>query len=129
MDTFLNYAALTKLLFVVVVRLLRHFRLHDIPHVIAKSRNHPHQDAMHARMGQPVYAPCAVAVSVDLGDGVPALVGLGEFRPARAQRLSAKELAELRLRIAKLEAQGEPKVERRVTDQIRQKVNSDCLDR
>ena len=48
------------------------------------------------------------------------------YRPYRGWGISsgsgaapelAKELAELRLRIAKLEAQGEPKVERRVKDQ------------
>ena len=47
-DPFLNYFALGILFFVVVVLFYGIIAIHDIPHVIAKSRNHPHQDAIHA---------------------------------------------------------------------------------
>jgi hypothetical protein len=47
-DPFLNYFALGVLIFVVVVLFYGIIAIHDIPHIIAKSRNHPHQDAIHA---------------------------------------------------------------------------------
>ncbi|UYN93361.1 MAG: DUF3302 domain-containing protein [Enhydrobacter sp.] len=47
-DPFLNYFALFVLLFVVVVLFYGIIAIHDIPHLIAKSRRHPHQDAIHA---------------------------------------------------------------------------------
>lgn len=47
-DVFLNYFALFLLIFVVVVLFYGVIAIHDIPHLIAKSRNHPHQDAIHA---------------------------------------------------------------------------------
>src|SRR5215813_6334706 len=47
-DPFLNYFALGILLFVVVVLFYGIIAIHDIPYRIAKSRHHPHQDAIHA---------------------------------------------------------------------------------
>jgi hypothetical protein len=47
-DPFLNYFALFLLIFVVVVLFYGIIAIHDIPHMIAKSRGHPHQDAIHA---------------------------------------------------------------------------------
>ena len=47
-DPFLNYFALGVLIFVVVTLFYGIIAIHDIPHLIAKSRNHPHQDAIHA---------------------------------------------------------------------------------
>ena len=47
-DPFLNYFALGLLCFVVVVIFYGIIAIHDIPYLIAKSRNHPHQDAIHA---------------------------------------------------------------------------------
>ena len=47
-DPFLNYFALGILIFIVVVLFYGIIAIHDIPHIIAKSRNHPHQDAIHA---------------------------------------------------------------------------------
>jgi hypothetical protein len=47
-DPFLNYFALGVLFFVVVVLFYGIIAIHDIPHIIAKSRDHPHQDAIHA---------------------------------------------------------------------------------
>lgn len=47
-DPFLNYFALFLLAFVVVVMFYAIIAIHDIPYIIAKSRQHPHQDAIHA---------------------------------------------------------------------------------
>jgi hypothetical protein len=47
-DPFLNYFALGLLIFVVVVLFYGIIAIHDIPYLIAKSREHPHQDAIHA---------------------------------------------------------------------------------
>jgi hypothetical protein len=47
-DPFLNYFALGLLFFVVVVLFYGIIAIHDIPYLIAKSRQHPHQDAIHA---------------------------------------------------------------------------------
>ena len=47
-DPFLNYFALGLLIFVVVVLFYGIIAIHDIPLQIAKTRDHPHQDAIHA---------------------------------------------------------------------------------
>ncbi len=47
-DPFLNYFALFLLFFVVAVLFYGIIAIHDIPHRIAESRNHPHQDAIYA---------------------------------------------------------------------------------
>ena len=47
-DPFLNYFALGLLIFVVVVLFYGIIAIHDIPYLIAKGRDHPHQDAIHA---------------------------------------------------------------------------------
>ena len=44
---FLDYFALGVLAFVVVTLFYAVIAIHDIPHLIAKARNHPHQDAIH----------------------------------------------------------------------------------
>jgi hypothetical protein len=68
-DPFLNYFALFLLLFVVVVLFYGIIAIHDIPHMIAEKRHHPHQDAIYA------------AVSLDLGDGLSTRPRLGIFKP------------------------------------------------
>lgn len=45
---FLSYFALALLFFVVLVLAYGMIAIHDIPYHIAKGRNHPHQDAIHA---------------------------------------------------------------------------------
>ena len=47
-DPFLNYFALFLLLFVVVVLFYGIIAIHDIPHIIAHGRDHPHEDAIYA---------------------------------------------------------------------------------
>jgi hypothetical protein len=47
-DPYLNYFALGLLFFVVIVLFYAIIAIHDIPYLIAKSRHHPHEDAIHA---------------------------------------------------------------------------------
>lgn len=47
-DTFLNYFALGLLIFVFVTLFYGIIAIHDVPYDIAKHRDHPHQDAIHA---------------------------------------------------------------------------------
>jgi hypothetical protein len=45
---FLSYFALAILIFVVLILAYGMIAIHDIPYHMAKERNHPHQDAIHA---------------------------------------------------------------------------------
>jgi hypothetical protein len=47
-ETFLNYFALGLLLFVFVTLFYGIIAIHDVPYEIARHREHPHQDAIHA---------------------------------------------------------------------------------
>ena len=47
-DTFLNYFALGLLIFVLITLFYGIIAIHDVPYEIAKHRNHPQQDAIHA---------------------------------------------------------------------------------
>ena len=47
-DTFLNYFALGLLIFVIITLFYGIIAIHDVPYEIAKKRDHPHQDAIHA---------------------------------------------------------------------------------
>jgi hypothetical protein len=47
-DTFLNYFALGVLIFVIITLFYGIIAIHDVPYEIAKHRDHPHQDAIHA---------------------------------------------------------------------------------
>ena len=47
-DSFLNYFALGLLIFVFITLFYGIIAIHDVPYEIAKRRDHPHQDAIHA---------------------------------------------------------------------------------
>lgn len=107
-DPFLNYFALGVLIFVVVVLFYGIIAIHDIPHIIAKSRNHPHQDAIHAagwvslftlHVLWPFLWIWAMAYRPERGWG---------FGSGSGGQLLASELEELRRRVAQLEAQSNP---------------------
>ncbi|MGH6768024.1 MAG: DUF3302 domain-containing protein [Xanthobacteraceae bacterium] len=112
-DPFLNYFALFLLFFVVVVIFYAIIAIHDIPHIIAKARHHPHQDAIHAAGWVSLFTLHAIwpflwiwamAYRPDRGWGFStAPPGLPE-QPSTL----ADELAQLRERIAKLEASASP---------------------
>ena len=83
-DPFLNYFALGLLVFVVVVIFYGIIAIHDIPAKIAETRHHPHAGRYPCRrLGEPVHPACAVAVPLDLGDGIPSGTRLGLFRRSR----------------------------------------------
>jgi hypothetical protein len=44
---FLSWFALLLLIFTILVLAYGMIAIHDIPYIIAKKRNHPHQDAIH----------------------------------------------------------------------------------
>ena len=107
-DPFLNYFALFLLLFVIVVLFYGIIAIHDIPYIIAKKRDHPHQDAIHAAGWVSLFTLhalwpflwiWAMAYRPERGWGFhhPTAPGL---EPAA----SASELDDLRQRIAELEA-------------------------
>src|SRR3954452_8595616 len=104
-DPFLNYFALFLLLFVVVVLFYGIIAIHDIPHIIAKDRDHPHADAIHAAGWLSLFLLHALW---------PFLwIWAMAYRPERGWGFSHKqagelskdttEIADLRLRIAELE--------------------------
>jgi len=106
-DPFLNYFALGILFFVVVVLFYGIIAIHDIPHMIAKSRDHPHQDAIHAAGWVSLFTLhalwpflwiWAMAYRPDRGWGV-------SHKGSAAEPIQeGTELASLRARLAALEA-------------------------
>jgi hypothetical protein len=108
-DPFLNYFALGLLVFVVVVMFYGIIAIHDIPHMIAKGRDHPHQDAIHAagwvslftlHVLWPFLWIWAMAYRPDRGWGFS-----GENTPERKQNPAhADAILELQQRLAGLES-------------------------
>jgi hypothetical protein len=106
-DPFLNYFALFLLVFVVVVLFYAIIAIHDIPYVIARSRDHPHQDAIHAAGWVSLFTLhalwpflwiWAMAYRPERGWGFSA-------HPATAGASSpATEVEDLRRRVAELES-------------------------
>jgi len=128
-DPFLNYFALGILLFVVVVLFYGSIAIHDIPHIIAKSRDHPHQDAIHAAGWVSLFTLhalwpflwiWAMAYRPERGWGFSKVA---EGRPH--QRSPTEEVAELRQRIADLEARVTPSGEIRSLEDIRASRRND----
>ena len=112
-DPFLNYFALFVLIFVVVVLFYGIIAIHDIPHIIAKSRNHPHQDAIHAAGWVSLFTLhalwpflwiWAMAYRPERGWGFGAAAAPG----SEQQPTLAREVEELRRRIAILEGKASP---------------------
>ena len=105
-DPFLNYFAFGLLCFVVVVIFYGIIAIHDIPYLIAKSRNHPHEDAIHAAGWVSLFTLHALW---------PFLwIWAMTYRPERGWGFKDKgargpdqqdELADIQRRLAQLEAQ------------------------
>jgi hypothetical protein len=108
-DPFLNYFALGILFFVVVVLFYGIIAIHDIPYRIAEKRHHPHQDAIHAagwvslftlHVLWPFLWIWAMAYRPERGWGFGKSSGDEVGLTALA-----KELAQLKERVAELEGQ------------------------
>ena len=106
-DPVLNYFALGLLIFVVIVIFYAIIAIHDIPYLIAKKREHPHQDAIHAagwvslftlHAMWPFLWVWAMAYRPERGWGFG--TGKDETRALR------DELAELRYRLSVIEHGG-----------------------
>jgi Protein of unknown function (DUF3302) len=109
-DPFLNYFALFLLLFVVVVLFYGIIAIHDIPYKIAESRDHPHQDAIHAAGWVSLFTLhalwpflwiWAMAYRPERGWGFS-----HKHSPDAVTTVSASELEDLKRRIAQLESAG-----------------------
>jgi hypothetical protein len=107
-DPFLNYFALFLLVFVVVVLFYGIIAIHDIPYKIAESRQHPHQDAIHAagwvslftlHVLWPFLWIWAMVYRPERGWGFTGQHG----GPDAAAKPNSDELDDLRRRIAELE--------------------------
>ena len=128
-DPFLNYFALGLLVFVIIVLFYGIIAIHDIPYLVAKSRNHPHQDAIHAAGWVSLFTLHAIwpflwiwamLYRPERGWGFVA-------RPGDPEATSpADEIQDLRLRLSELEGrlQGrrEGKLEERLEERTRRKA-------
>lgn len=112
-DPFLNYFALFLLLFVVVVLFYGIIAIHDIPHMIAKGRHHPHQDAIYAAGWVSLFTLhalwpflwiWAMSYRADRGwgftDRSPSLVPMQGSGDADAVDMLRRRVAELERRVA-----------------------------
>ena len=106
-DPFLNYFALGLLFFVVVVLFYGIIAIHDIPYLIAKGRDHPHQDAIHAAGWVSLFTLhalwpflwiWAMAYRPERG------WGFSDSAAGGGPAASASELEDLRRRVAELES-------------------------
>jgi len=111
-DPFLNYFALGLLFFVVVVLFYGIIAIHDIPYMIAKSRDHPHQDAIHAAGWVSLFTLhalwpflwiWAMAYRPERGWGFSHPPAATDAGPPTLPNEVSSELEELRQRIAELE--------------------------
>ena len=107
-DPFLNYFALGLLIFVVIVLFYGIIAIHDIPYMIAESREHPHQDAIHAAGWVSLFTLhalwpflwiWAMAYRPERGWGFSTHAPASGAGPAA----SSSELEDLRRRVAELE--------------------------
>jgi hypothetical protein len=111
-DPFLNYFALGLLVFVVVVLFYGIIAIHDVPYVIAKGRNHPHQDAIHAAGWVSLFTLHALWPFLWIwAMAYRPERGWGFSSPSVAPQADTSELDDLRRRIAALESRiGESRV-------------------
>jgi len=124
-DPFLNYFALGLLFFVVIVLVYGIIAIHDIPAKIAKSRHHPHEDAIHAagwvslfmlHLLWPFLWIWAMMYKPDRGWGF-------SHKPASPAE-AVSELEDLRRRLAQIEARIEDRSGHSGQDRVRPGLDS-----
>jgi hypothetical protein len=105
---FLDYLALIILLIGLVLVFYTFIYIHDLPHEIAKHREHPHEEAIHVACWLSLFTLHAIwpivfiwAVSHKKHIGGVQVIAMAESQPALAERL-----AELDRRLKKLEGAG-----------------------
>jgi hypothetical protein len=111
MDMFLDYLALLILLVGLVLVFYTFIYIHDLPHTIAKERDHPHEEAIHVACWLSLFTLHAIwpivfiwAVSHKKHGEQVHVIAVGESQVAFGDRL-----AELERRLKKLEvADGKP---------------------
>lgn len=113
-DTFLNYFALGLLIFVLITLFYGILAIHDVPYEIAKRRDHPHQDAIHAAGWVSLFTLHAIwpflwiwamLYRPDRGWGLKDAAPRRENLPPHRD-----EFEELRQRVAELERRSETRV-------------------
>jgi hypothetical protein len=114
----LSYFALGILFFVVLTLAYGMIAIHDIPYHIAKKRNHPHQDAIHAGGWVSLFTLHAIwpflwiwatSYHPEHGYAGPPPPGktADKITPAKADATaSSGDLSEIERRLAKLEAEA-----------------------
>jgi Protein of unknown function (DUF3302) len=102
---FLDYLALIILLIGLTLVFYTFIYIHDLPHEIAKHREHPHEEAIHVACWLSLFTLHAIwpivfiwAVSHKKHIGGVQVIAMGESQTALAERLS-----ELERRLKKLE--------------------------
>ena len=102
---FLDYLALVILLVGLVLVFYTFIYIHDLPHEIAKHREHPHEEAIHVACWLSLFTLHAIwpivfiwAVSHKKHGGEVHVIAMGESQPALGDRL-----AEMDRRLRKLE--------------------------
>ncbi len=103
---FLDYLALIILLIGLVLVFYTFIYIHDLPHEIAKDREHPHEEAIHVACWLSLFTLHAIwpivfiwAVSHKKHVGPVQVIALGESQPPLVDRLS-----EIDRRLKKLES-------------------------
>jgi hypothetical protein len=111
---FLSYFALAIIFFVILTLSYGMIALHDIPYIIAKKRNHPHLDAIHAGGWVSLFTLHAIwpflwiwamAYHPERGYGIGSIRTTGNATDTPS---SADKIAELEQRLAVLEAANKP---------------------
>lgn len=109
---FLDYLALVILLLGLVLVFYTFIYIHDLPHKIAKGRQHPHTEAIHVACWLSLFTlhaiwPIVYIWAVSHRKGGPPVLPPSADRPAAEQEL-AKRVGELEARLRAVEGERKP---------------------
>jgi hypothetical protein len=109
---FLSYFALGLIIFVLLTLAYGMIAIHDIPYLVAKKRNHPHQDAIHAGGWVSLFTLHAIwpflwiwatSYHPEYGYSGRPKPDAGDAKPAGSASTADGRIAALEARIAELE--------------------------